>query len=96
MSQNCVVASSPPGDGDRNHLYHQTAGMEGLVTNLKVKPGDVVDGQQILFTVSAMKMELDVRAPIAGVVKDVSVPAGASVKPNDVVVVINTFLPRKE
>ncbi|EPB78189.1 Biotin-requiring enzyme [Ancylostoma ceylanicum] len=93
MSQS-GAASSPQGAKDEGHLYYQTAGMEGHVMNIKVKPGDVVEKQQILFTVSAMKMDLDVRAPIPGVVKDVPVAAGASVKPDEVVVVINTFLPR--
>ncbi|RCN52915.1 Biotin-requiring enzyme [Ancylostoma caninum] len=96
ISLSVLVVASPQGDFEENHLLYQRAGMEGEIVDIKVKPGDVVNKYQILFTVSAMKMNLDVRAPIPGVVKEVSVATGAQVDPDDVIVVINTFLPRNE
>ncbi|KAL6743906.1 hypothetical protein Aduo_016894 [Ancylostoma duodenale] len=94
ISLSFLVAPSPLQDWEEKHLLYQRAGMKGQIVDIKVKPGDVVNKYQILFTVSAMKMELDVRAPIPGVVKELSVATGAHVNADDVIVVINTFLPR--
>lgn len=48
-----------------------TAPMNGAVVDVLVKPGADVDENQVLVIIEAMKMELSVRAPAAGRVKEV-------------------------
>jgi biotin carboxyl carrier protein len=64
------------------------APMPGRVVKLLVKPGDVVSARQGLVVVEAMKMENELRAARAGLVREVCVAEGASVEANTVLVVI--------
>jgi urea carboxylase len=48
-----------------------------------VKPGDTVEAGQTLIIVEAMKMELVISAPQAGVVKRIGCQPGRPVSPGD-------------
>ncbi len=64
------------------------APMPALVLDVMVAPGDEVAEGQGLCVLEAMKMENLMRAPRAGVVKEVKVTKGQGVALNDVLVVI--------
>lgn len=59
------------------------APMPGEVLDIKVKVGDKVEKGQQLAIMSAMKMEMVVQSPIAGVVKNISVEKGMKVEGDD-------------
>jgi biotin carboxyl carrier protein len=65
------------------------APMPGRVVKLLVKPGDAVQARQGLVVVEAMKMENELRAARAGVVREIRVAEGASVEANMVLVVLD-------
>jgi len=58
----------------------------GSVLDVKVKVGDVVEENDGLLVLEAMKMESVVSAPAAGTVSEVLVKAGDSVKADQVLV----------
>ncbi|HET7698159.1 MAG TPA: biotin/lipoyl-containing protein [Vicinamibacterales bacterium] len=64
------------------------APMPGRVVRVLVAPGDEVQVRQPVVVVEAMKMENELRSPKTGRVKDVAVPAGASVEAGRVLMVI--------
>ena len=64
------------------------APMPGKVTNIVVKPGDLVKGNQRLLSIEAMKMETAVYAPREGKVKEVAVKPGSAVTAGDLLVVL--------
>ena len=57
--------------------------MPGKVIKVLVKPGQSVKQADLLLIVEAMKMESQVNAPIAGVVKTLYVKEGDDVKPDE-------------
>ena len=65
-----------------------TAPLPGLVTAIKVGPGDAVQAGQVLLILEAMKMENEITAPCTGTVADVHVQAGSSVGAGDPLVTI--------
>ena len=60
----------------------------GMVSKVKVKPGDVVEENQVLAIIEAMKMETSVVARMAGVVDQVYINDGASVKAGELLMTI--------
>ena len=60
----------------------------GSVSKVNVKVGDVVEVNQVLAVIEAMKMETSVVAPVAGKVKEVLVNPGQSVKSGELLVVV--------
>ncbi|MCA9653525.1 MAG: acetyl-CoA carboxylase biotin carboxyl carrier protein subunit [Myxococcales bacterium] len=54
--------------------------MPGRVVRVLVAEGDAVDADDPLLIVEAMKMENEVRAPAAGVVRRVAVATGDTVE----------------
>jgi pyruvate carboxylase subunit B len=54
--------------------------MPGLVLVLEVAEGDSVEKGQGILIIEAMKMENEIRAPIAGVVRGLAVSAGDAVE----------------
>jgi biotin carboxyl carrier protein len=65
-----------------------TAPMPGKVVRVLVAPGDAVAARQGVIVVEAMKMENELRAPRAGVVREVPAREGASVEAGATLVVI--------
>ncbi|MFQ6121229.1 MAG: biotin/lipoyl-containing protein, partial [Methanosarcinales archaeon] len=58
--------------------------MQGMVLKIKVKAGDSVNKDDVIAVLEAMKMENDVHAPKSGVVKEILVSEGVSVKKGDI------------
>ena len=67
---------------------HVTAPMPGKVVRVLVAPGDAVVPKQGLVVVEAMKMENELKAARAGVVKDVKAVEGTSVEAGAVLVIV--------
>ncbi len=64
------------------------APMPGTVCEIKVKPGDTVMEDQEVLVLEAMKMEMPIVAPAAGMVQSINCVAGNAVKGGDTLVVI--------
>ncbi len=62
--------------------------LQGRLTRILVKPGDVVKKNQPLFVIEAMKMESIVAAPAAGTVKQVLLRENTTVEQDDWVIEI--------
>jgi biotin carboxyl carrier protein len=60
--------------------------LAGVVTQLRVKPGEKVHANQLLLLLEAMKMEIKIAALAAGTVKSFEVAPGDAVRPNQVLV----------
>jgi 3-methylcrotonyl-CoA carboxylase alpha subunit len=60
------------------------APMPGLVVAIQADPGTAVTAGQPLIIMEAMKMQMEIRAPHAGVVREVRVVPGQDVAGNDV------------
>ncbi|MBQ4506974.1 MAG: biotin/lipoyl-binding protein [Firmicutes bacterium] len=65
-----------------------TSPLPGTVLDVKVNTGDAVKSGQVLLVIEAMKMENEVLASKDGVVKQIVVSKGQSVKTGDPLVVI--------
>lgn len=68
--------------------YKVTCPLPGTVIGLKVKEGDTVAAGQTLVILEAMKMENNIDAGRAGVVKSILVQTGATVMEGDILMVI--------
>ncbi len=53
--------------------------LPGKVLSVKVKPSDKVNVNDVLLTIESMKMENEILAPKAGIVKEVKVSSGMRV-----------------
>ncbi len=62
--------------------------MPGIVTEVRVAAGDVVEAGQSLLVLEAMKMENEIRAEVAGTVKAVKVAPGQAVRSGEVMIEI--------
>jgi methylmalonyl-CoA carboxyltransferase 1.3S subunit len=60
--------------------------VNGLVIKVNVTSGQAIQENELIMVLEAMKMEANVTAPRAGVVKSVKVAPGDSVKVNQIVV----------
>jgi methylmalonyl-CoA carboxyltransferase small subunit len=58
----------------------------GIVIKVNVEPGQAIQANDLIMVLEAMKMETNVTAHSAGIVKNVRVAQGGSVKLNQVVV----------
>ena len=61
---------------------------EGTITKWLKKPGDKVQRDEPLFEISTDKVDAEIPAPAAGVLKEIKVKEGATVQVNTVVGVI--------
>ncbi|MFP6663623.1 MAG: carboxyl transferase domain-containing protein [Deltaproteobacteria bacterium] len=64
------------------------AATPALVVSVDVAVGDRVEADDALGIVEAMKMEIAFRAPIAGIVREVAVRPGQSIRAGDLLVVL--------
>lgn len=63
-----------------------TSPMPGVILDVKVKEGDMLQPEDTVVILEAMKMESEVPSPFAGKVKTVLVKKGDTVQENDVLV----------
>src|SRR5258707_202956 len=61
---------------------------EGTITKWLKKPGDKVQRDEPLFEISTDKVDAEIPAPAAGVLREIKVQEGATVQVNTVVAVI--------
>ena len=59
-----------------------------FVHQIVAKEGDSVKKGDIIMVLEAMKMQNEIGAPVAGVVKSINVAAGENVKPGQTMAVI--------
>lgn len=62
--------------------------MPGTVIDVRVKEGDKVEKGQPLLVLSAMKMEMVVQSPKAGVVKKLEVSNGMKLEGDDLLMLV--------
>src|SRR2546423_6608188 len=62
---------------------------EGTITKWLKKPGDKIQRDEPLFEISTDKVDAEIPAPAAGVLKEIKVAEGATVQVNTVVGVID-------
>jgi acetyl-CoA carboxylase biotin carboxyl carrier protein len=65
-----------------------TVPMVGKIVNVLVKVGDKVSEDDQIATLEAMKMEMPIVAPTAGVIKEIMVAAGQEVDADTVLAII--------
>jgi biotin carboxyl carrier protein len=65
------------------------APMPGTVLQVAVKIGDRVSKGQTLLVLEAMKMENEIMAPAAGVVRELNITQGVSVNAGDILVILS-------
>ena len=69
-------------------MFELRAPLQAHIAHLLIRPGDTVQAGQVLLVLEAMKMEHEVLAPQAGVVRECFFAAGESVTKDDVLLVI--------
>ncbi|MEX0883130.1 MAG: biotin/lipoyl-containing protein [Cyclobacteriaceae bacterium] len=62
------------------------APMPGLILEIKVKPGDKVEKNDVLLVLEAMKMENTIKSPQSGTVSAVKVKQGEGVEKNQLLI----------
>lgn len=63
--------------------------LTGVVFRVMVQEGDVVEKDQIVVLLEAMKMEVPVQAAVSGTVASVSVKEGDAIEEGDPILEIN-------
>ena len=82
------IATKPAAPAAAASGLKVTCPLPGTIISLNVKEGDTVAAGQTVVVLEAMKMENNIDAERAGVVKQVLVSAGATVMEGDVLLVI--------
>ena len=78
------AAASSEGPVDEAHVCRSP--VAGVVIRIKAQTGQVLEQDDLIMVLEAMKMETNVTAPIAGKVKRIKVSEGDGVKANQVLV----------
>ena len=60
--------------------------LQGKIAEIKVKEGDSVDKDGILFVIEAMKMETTVSSPMKGIIKKILLKEGELVEQEDLII----------
>jgi pyruvate carboxylase len=68
---------------DPGDLHQLAATMQGVVAEVRARPGLAVEQGEVLLILEAMKMQVNVTAPIARTVKEVFVEKGGKVEAGD-------------
>ena len=82
-----VPAGGPTAQLDDSGALH--APMTGVIKEIKVGPGHNVEQGQVVLIMEAMKMDIDVPSPAAGVVAEVLVKAGDTISAQQKLMVIH-------
>jgi biotin carboxyl carrier protein len=82
-------ATARSGARDQDAL---TPPMSATVVRIAVKAGEAVEANQVLVVLEAMKMELPIRAPRAGVIAKVNCREGELVQPGTLLVELGSHL----
>lgn len=72
----------------KNDKSQVGAPMPGSVMEVRVKVGDKVEKGAPLVVLSAMKMEMVVQAPVAGIVKSVEATVGMKLEGDDLLLTL--------
>jgi biotin carboxyl carrier protein len=65
------------------------APMAGQIVEVRVAQGDRVETGQLLFVLEAMKMQLEIRAPLGGTVTSLCVEAGQVISSQGILAVLD-------
>lgn len=80
----------PRAEAGPSGVQRVCADMPGKVVRVLVQQGDAVGYDQSLLVLEAMKMQNEIRAPKAGIVKEVAVAGGTTVNTGDFLVSIES------
>ncbi len=78
-----IAPQSPEAESNEKECRSTVTGM---VMRVDVEPGQAVQPNDIVMVLESMKMEMQITAPQAAVVKSVQVTPGSSVKANQLLV----------
>lgn len=86
-----VTASAPganqfPEDANVDETKVCRSPVAGVVVKLNIQPGQVLQTNDLMMVLEAMKMETNITAPVAGKVKKINVAQGDGVRVNQVLV----------
>ena len=84
MSENLALTRM----ADKNVPGEIGTSIPGSVSKVLVKAGDVVEENQVLAIIEAMKMETSITSPMKGEVKEVLINQGQSVKAGELLIVV--------
>lgn len=84
-----LAAPRASSEGDGHQQAAVCAPLAGCLIALPVKPGERVEAEQVVAVVESMKMQMELRAPAAGVVAMVSGPAGREVSRGEELVILS-------
>ena len=65
------------------------APLSGKIVSLNVEPGAVIEEDDEILVIEAMKMETPIFAPCSGIVSKIAVKEGDAVEEDDLLAVIN-------
>jgi pyruvate carboxylase subunit B len=85
---NLYVAGATSSRAKASSPGHVTTAMPGNIVDVLVTVGDSVSAGQAILVTEAMKMETEVQAPVAGIIKAVHVAKGDRVTPGEVLIEI--------
>jgi pyruvate carboxylase len=89
QDRNIKVAAKENLKADKTNSSQIGAPLQGKLSQLLVKEGDIVKQNQPLFVIEAMKMETTITSTTAGMVEKIILQPGAMVKSDDLVLVVN-------
>lgn len=80
----------PEGAGGERQPGTISAPMPGVIVDCLVRPGDAVSRDETLLIQEAMKMQMNIRTPAAGIVREVNIVPGQQVDKGFVLIQIQT------
>lgn len=86
LAASAPATPTPPASGAEERVHSP---MPGNIWAIPVSVGQSVSAGECLIVLESMKMENDIVAPRAGVVKQILVAKGTAVETNDILVVLD-------